>query len=230
MDKIENLDEGTRYFYSDNYFSGEYNQELYLKKAVDDGSQRPKFYISVHSTINGTLKQQGYIYFYLDYIKKTSNFIGIKVYPEFRNLNIGSFLVASWIDLCLNNGYNFLGVNEKQRKPFLLYLLKTYGFEILDKTLYDTRPDVITVCRNTDLTDKRKFLLFKDQKHEKTFIGTNIFKSDNYEIAQNSQGLIVLDNVILPLQNQKKNRVKYELFDRSLAETKTELVLKRHKK
>ena len=75
--------------------------------------------------------------FYLDKENKTSEFIGIGVAPEYRDLNIGSFLIASWIDLCLNNGYDFLGANKKQRKPFLLYLLKTYGFEIFDKSIND---------------------------------------------------------------------------------------------
>lgn len=230
MGKLENLEPGNRTLYSDGYFSGDYSQELYLKKAVDDGSNRPKFYISIFSKINGNLVQQGYLYFYLDYETKTSNFIGIKVHPEYRNLNIGSFLIASWIDLCLNNGYDFLGVNEKQRKPFLLYLLKTYGFEILDKSLYDTRPDVISICRSTDLSDKRKFLLFKDPQHEKVFMGTNIYKTDNYEITHNQNGIIILDNIILPLQSMKRNKVKYELLNQELAEIKAETVISRHKK
>lgn len=107
MGKLENLEEGRKILYSEGFFSGEYNQDIYLKKAIDDGSNRPKYYISVHSIINGQLIQQGYVYFYLDHETKTSYFIGVKVDPEFRNLNIGSFLVAVWIDLCLNNGYDF---------------------------------------------------------------------------------------------------------------------------
>lgn len=230
MNKLENLENGSKILYSNGYFSGDYNQELYLKKAIDDGSNRPKFYISVHSNINGCLVQQGYLYFYLDYETKTSSFIGIQVLQPYRNLNIGSFLVASWIDLCLNYGYDFLGVHEKQRKPFLLYLLKTYGFEILDKSLYDIRPDVISICRSTNHNDKRKYLLFKDSKHEKVFIGTNVYKSDNYEIIHNQNNMIFLDNVILPLQNMKKNQVRYELLDRILAESKTETVINNHKR
>ena len=39
---------GINFFYSDNYFSGDYSQELYLKRSIDDGSNRPKFYISIY--------------------------------------------------------------------------------------------------------------------------------------------------------------------------------------
>ena len=230
MMKLENLETGHKVLYSNGYFSGNYNQSLYLKKSKSDTSNRPKFFISVCSNINGILVQQGYIFFYLDYEIKSSSFIGIKVEDKFRNLNIGSFLIASWIDLCLNSGYDFLGVNKKQRKPFLLYLLKTYGFEIFDKSLYDVRTDVITICRSTDLNDKRKMLLFKDSKHEKIFIGTNVYKTDNYHIIHSKDNVILLDNIILPLQNAKKNQVNYEMLDKELGESKTKTILYRHKR
>lgn len=230
MGKIENLEIGNRLLYSEGYFSGNYNQNLYIKRSNDDGSNRPKYFLSAFTTIDGELRQQGYLYFYLDHDTKSSFFIGIKVEEEYRNLNIGSFLVASWINLCLNNGYEFLGVHEKQRKPFLLYLLKTYGFEILDTSLYDTRPDVISICRNKDLERKEKLLLFRDKKHEQNFIGTNIYKTDDYKIINSLEGTIHLDDIILPLQSRKRNQVNYELLDQELAEIKSDSVISRHKR
>lgn len=230
MAKLEQLQEGDRTLYKSGFFSGEYNQDLYLKKSKMDESNRPKFFLTVFSKINGELVQQGYLYFFLDYETKASYFIGVKVLEEYRNLNIASFLVASWIDLCMNHGYNFLGVNEKQRKPFLLYLLKTYGFEILDKSLYQTRPDVISICRNENLLDKSKMLLFRNEKHEKTFMSTNIYKSDNYKIIHNQSGIIVLDNVILPLQSRKHNQVDYALRNELLAEIKSDTTISNHKR
>jgi len=230
MGIIENLNDGDKLLYEEGFFSGEYNQDLYLKKAIDDGSHRPKYYISACSLINGVLVQQGYLYFFLDHTEKTSYFIGVKVEEQFRNLNIGSFLVSSWIDLCLNNGYNFLGVHHKQRKPFLLYLLKTYGFEVWDKSLYTTRPDVISLYRSLDFNNHQKYLLFKDEKHEKTFAGTNIYKTDNYEIIHAPQGMTHLDDVIIPLQNMSRNAVNYELLNPKLAEDKTIEVLNRHRR
>ncbi len=229
MNSLNNLTEGEKKLFKDGFYSGDFDENLYIKKAIDDGSGKPKFYISVYTNINGDLILQGYLYFYLDFENKQSNFIGIMVNKEYRNLNIASFLVANWIDLCMNNNYK-LGVNDKQRKPFLLYLLKSYGFEILDTSLYETRPDVITVCRSLDFSDKRKMLLFKDSMHENNFIKTNIFKEDNYEIIHSNEGIIMLDNVILPLQNRHKNSVHYELLDELLAEYKVQNTISKHTK
>lgn len=231
MGTLENFNSGDKILYMDNCFSGNYNQQLYIKRAIDDGSNRPKFYISVISNVNGSLVQQGYLYFYLDFEKKESHFIGVKVEPEFRNLNIASFLVASWIDLCLNNGYDFLGVNHKQKKPFLLYLLKTYGFEVSDLSLYETRNDVISICQNMSSYSDRKFLLFKDVKHEKAFMGTNIFKTDNYEIIHDlRRNMVILDNVIIPLQNMSLNHVEYSLQEKEIADIKTNHTLSKHRR
>ena len=229
MSVLDDLGFGERKFYSGGYFSGEFNQDLYIKRSNDDGSGRPKFYMGVYSLINGEFVQQGYLYFYLDKFSKTSDFIGIKVMEEYRNLNIGSFLVASWINLCLNNGYDFLGTNEKQRKPFLLYLLKTYGFEVVDKSMYLTRRDVISVCRGLGI-DQRKLLLFRDSKHEKDFLGSNAFNDDNYVIIHNLKGVAVLDDVIMPLQGRKKDLVKYNMLDMLAGEEKTKRVLLNHKR
>ncbi len=229
MDSLKNLSEGEKELYQSGFFSGNYDEDIYIKKSIDDGSNKPKFYISVYTNINGELRQQGYLYFYLDYETKQSNFIGIKVEPEYRNLNIASFLIATWIDLCMNNNYK-LGVNEKQRKPFLLYLLKSFGFEILNTSLYKTRPDVITVCRSLDFKNKEKLLLFKDPKHEENFSKTTIFKEDNYRIIHSNSGIIMLDNVILPLQNMHKNPIHYELLDELLADYKTVNTINKHKK
>ena len=229
MEALKNLSDGEKTLYQSGFYSGDYSEDLYFKKSIDDGSHKPKFYISVYTRINNELRQQGYLYFYLDYETKQSNFIGIKVEPKYRNLNIASFLIATWIDLCLNNGYN-LGVNEKQRKPFLIYLLKTFGFEILDTSLYQSRPDVITCCRYLDYSKKDKLLLFKDSKHESNFMKTTIFNEDNYKIIHDTSGIVLLDNIILPLQNSKRNPVHYELLDELVAEMKTNHTISKHKK
>lgn len=230
MKILENLETDKRILYSDSYFSGIYNQKLFIKKSIDDGIHKDKFFISVWTNIDDNLIKQGHIYFYLDNEIRSSHFIGVMVNPKYRNLNIGSLLIASWIDLCLSNGYDFLMAHEKQRKPFLLYLLKTYGFDILDKSLYDTRRDIVSICRGIYPEDMRKLLLFKDFSLEKKFMATNIYTSDNYEIIHNLDGVKMLDDVIFPIQNLKKNKIKYELIDKDIAEKKTIKVLARHKR
>lgn len=227
---LNNLDVNDKILYGKGFFSGDYNQELYIKRSIDDGINNEKYYISAYSNINGELVQQGYLYFYLDKKNGISDFIGVGVDPKYRNLNIASFLVASWIDLCLNNGYDFLGANKKQRKPFLLYLLKTYGFEVFDKSLYQSRNDVITICRSIDVKNNDKILLFKDKKIEKTFKETNIFKTDNYKIVDSKENIITLDDVIIPFQNMSKSNVYYELIDRFICEDKVNKVINRHKR
>ena len=230
MNIIKNIDIGNSLLYADNYFSNDYQHILYLKRVPNDANNKHKFYMNVYSFIDGELIHQGYLYFYIDFNSKTSSFIGLGVKQTFRNMNIGSLLIASWIDLCLNNNIYFLDTNEKQRKPFLLYLLKTYGFEVFDKSLYDTRNDVITICKSIDILDKRKFLLFKDSDHEKRFINTHIYQTDDYEITHSLLNLMTLDKVILPLNEIKRNLVKYNLLNREKVLEKTKLVLSRHKK
>ena len=228
MSCLDRVDINSRLLYSDRFYSGDYSHKIYLARANDDGSGKPKFYIWAMSNIDGKEIKQGYLYFYLDFENKTSSFIGVKVFDEFRNLNIGSMLVSIWIDICLNNGYDFLGVNKKQRKPFLLYLLKTYGFEILDMSLYQSSRDVISICRRED--DFNKLLLFKDNKHEEVFRRTKIFNTDNYEIIDSLNGVSHLDDIIMPLQDLRRKHVDYTLLDFDKANVKVKSVINNHRK
>lgn len=230
MEIFKRLEPDIRTLYSSGYFSGNYDQSLYLKRAVDDGSHKPKFYISVISIINGEPRIQGYLYFYLDFEEKRSNFIGMAVNPEYRNLDIASLLLASWIDLCKNNGVETFGVNHKQKKPFLIYLLKKYGFEVSDLKLYKKSPDVITLYRSPDCADTSKVLMFKTLHHEEEFIRTNIYKTDNYKIIHTPSYYMKLDRIILPFQSITLSPVNYELRDEHLALEKTSEVITKHKK
>ncbi len=230
MEIFKKLEVDKRSLYSDNYFSGDFNQLLYLKRAVDDGSNRPKFYISAFAYVNGELRLQGYIYFYLDFETKRSDFIGMAVNPEYRGLDMGSLLLSSWIDICLNNGVEELGAHHKQKKPFLIYMLKKYGFEIEDTSLYRTSDALITLLRDPDFANKTKYLQFRSPHHEKVFMGTNIFKTDNYSILHNPAGYYELDKVIIPLQSASHAHVIYELSDEELATEKVVSTLSKHRR
>ena len=94
----------------------------------------------------------------------------------------------------------------------------------------DSRKDVITICRGCKKDDKRKILLFKDLKHEMMFKGTNVYKTDNYEIVHDKKGIITLDDVIMPLQNMSKDQIKYWLLNYDIAKDKTLKVMSRHKR
>lgn len=228
MNYFEKLDTRVKSPYSSDYYSGDFNHNIYLMRATDDGSNRSKFYLRATTNINGEEVIQGYMYFYLDFDNKKSDFIGIKVHEKFRNLNIASLLVSLWIDLCLNNGIDFLGSNKRQRKPFLIYLLKTFGFEILNTDLYSTSKDLISICRRDN--DFSKIILFKDSKHEQSFRATNIFREDNYEIITSLDGVNHLDDIIMPIQDFRRKQISYNLVDYDKAKVKIKRTLKNHRK
>ena len=72
--------------------------------------------------------------------------------------------------------------------------------------------------------------MFKSYMNELAFRGTNVYKDDNYNIVHNSNGLIKLDDIILPFQNRKKINLDYELRNYDLALAKTKNVIFRHTK
>ena len=230
MELISKMQHGEKKLYDDNFFSGDYNQEIYLKKSFDDGSHKDKYYLEVYSKINGIYVMQGYIYFYLNKENRACNFIGMRVVEEYRNLNIGSLLVSSWIDFCLNNNYEFIGVHPKQKKPFILYMLKTYGFEVFDTNMYNTRSDVISICRAIDLDDTYKYLKFNNERHQRNFMQTNIYKSDNYKIVDDVFDVFELDKVIFPLQDITRKPADYYLQDKDYASERAIRTLTKHRK
>lgn len=207
--------------YRDNFEYKGCNQSLYFQKTLFKANEKIQYFIKSFISDNGTFVCQGYIYFYLNFESKTSDFIGVYVKDEYRNSGLASLLVASWIDFCLNNGFDFLGTNKKQRKPFLLYLLKTYGFEIIDETIYETSPYTIHICKSD--FDNTKYLLFKSEKTQNYFMQGKIAKEDNYfAISQLQPGMSYLDSVLLSQLYNLKNYTR--------AQDKSHLVLKRHQK
>ena len=224
MRKIEDYGIDDRELYKEGFFSGDYNQDLYLKRAGVNQKDAPTYFLSACSK-EGTI--QGYIYFYLDKINKQSNFIGVKVDEQYRNLNMGSFLISSWIDMCLNNGYEILGMNDRQRKPFFIYMLKKYQFEVPDISDYETRPDIVAICRSDNFTNNAKYVLFKRKHEELKFANSKISRGDNYEIVQpitpvnlevgtrlidlSGENLRIVDRIIFPLEDFRRYPARYQL-------------------
>lgn len=221
MTFLANIPFDRNVLYRDNFEYKGCNQSLYFQKTLFKANEKIQYFIKSFISDNGTFVCQGYIYFYLNFESKTSDFIGVYVKDEYRNSGLASLLVASWIDFCLNNGFDFLGTNKKQRKPFLLYLLKTYGFEIIDETIYETSPYTIHICKSD--FDNTKYLLFKSEKTQNYFMQGKIAKEDNYfAISQLQPGMSYLDSVLLSQLYNLKNYTR--------AQDKSHLVLKRHQK
>ena len=229
MKICNNLLYGDKILLTNRVFSGEYNQIINLKRAKEDIFGYPKYYLEIDTIINNNIVHQGYLYFYLDNYAKTSFFIGLKVEENFRHLNIASLLIATYLQFCFNNGYKYIKMYHKQRKPFITYLLKTYGFEVNDLSLYEKRNDIINIYRDYDYDIKTKLLLFKDPKHEDNFLKTNIYQDDDYEIIHDEDEGIYLDKIILPIQNINTNPISYNLLNERMANKKCKRVLRKHR-
>lgn len=221
MDIIESMPYDKNILYDDSYQYNGLRQRIYIQKSYMSINKGNQYFFKSYILKGNELICQGYIYFYLNKENRTSDFIGAYIKPEYRNGGLASLLVSIWIQFCLNNGYNFLGTNKAQRKPFLLYLLKTYGFEIMDSTIYQTNPNVIDICKSE--IDNTKYLLFKNQKQKISFLRGNIAKGDNYSVIDSlSDNIHYLDSVIL-------SRI-YSLMNEFKADEKSTLVLKRCKR
>lgn len=220
MKQLDNIPFNTEILYEDGYNYNGFRQRLYFQKTFMKANNKNQYFIKSYIINKNAQICQGYIYFYLDDNTKTSDFIGAYVKPEYRNSGLASFLTAHWIQFCLNSGYNLLGTNKNQRKPFLLYLLKNYGFEIFNPSLYDTSKNIINICKKEN--DDTKYLLFKNPLQAKAFLNSQIAKEDNYQVITDSNEKIdYLDKVILS--------TPYNMNDLSKAEQKCTVAIKKYR-
>lgn len=172
-------------------------KRIYLEKTYFPSKNTNHYFLKLYSIgYNGTLICEGYIYFYLDELTKESSFIGLYVKPEYRSAGIASLLVSYWLKTCMDNGYYKFTTNKRQRKPFLLYLLKKMGFEIEDETKYSLSYHTISLYQSPTSTEK--YLQFKHEEYAIEFMKSNIAGEDNYSILPSSSDeFIYLDQVLL---------------------------------
>ena len=178
------------------YYTVNLEKSYFKKNNVD------QYFIKVYRTelskTSCIRENIGYIYFYLDQVCKKSSYIGTYVKPEYRSIGLASLLTAYWIKICLDDGFDFLTTNKVQRKPYLLYILKKYFFEIADTDKYSLSKHTIHICKDGD---EEKFLLFKNREMARNFQHGKIYQEDNYKIMffDDLCNGIVLDDV----QNEK---------------------------
>lgn len=159
------------------------------------------YYIYIYkSSYNSdeVIKPLAYIYFFLDFGKRETRYIGTFVDEEYRSKGFASLLTALWTYISLDNDFYDCRTNRRQRKPFLLYLLKLHGFEIEDIRNYEENEHTIYICRDLD---NNKCLYFKDSNQSFTFSESHTIQKDNYQIVNqedfNSGSIEVLDKIIL---------------------------------
>ena len=164
-------------------FSKEQNQDYYFIKFYEVKK-------------DGQHINMGYMYFYLDLNLRKSTYVGSYVKPDYRSKGLASMLIAYWIQFCFDNNFYDLTTNKTQRKPFLLYILKSFFFEIENPNDYLTSNYNIHICMLPN--DKTKYLVFENSKQALTFKEGKIYKNDNYQILDfNTKGIIKLDTVLL---------------------------------
>ncbi len=182
----------------DEYVNKEGNfQQLILSKTYCKPDNRNHYFITLYLVKpDGTYINQGYIYFFYHEQNKTIDFIGIFIKTEYRSKGLASLLVSTWIKLCLENDIIKLTTIQKQKKPFLIYLLKTYYFELKDATLYEKSKNVIHICRREN--SSAKFLFFENENQRDLFMTSKIFYTDDYQILDTlEEDTEKLDTVIL---------------------------------
>lgn len=175
------------------YLCGDIYDRYYLRVNTKDDNNNPL--------------DQGYLYFYLDFEERKSEFIGVKISQEYRNCGLASLLISVWIQFCLDEGFLNLQTISKQRKPFVLYLLKKYEFELRNLTTYRTSTRTVHICKKEN--EDRKCIMFENKQEENRFRNSNIMKTDNYRIiGKEEQNISILDSVVLYtpyfLQDQEK--------------------------
>lgn len=202
-----------------------HESRIYLEKTFHKYNGTDQYFLKLMQiTSSGNLDCIGYIYFYIDFLKLESKFIGIYVKPEYRNNGIASLLVSNWIKLCLDNGIYNLETNKKQRKPALLYLLKNYFFEIENPETYITSPFTIDICEG--IHDKTKYLYFKNEEQKQKFIHSTIMQEGNYYILDElTNAYRFVDNVLIsnPYYIQDDNAA-YTRSLKNIERKKTKLI------
>lgn len=172
-------------------------QQISLTRCYCDADIYDRYYLRAKIvTKDYSVHDLGYLYFNIDSKTNKSKFIGVCVSEEYRNCGLASLLISSWIELCLDNGLEDLSTIPKQKKPFILYLLKKYSFELKDTNTYNTSDNVVYICKKENAHDK--FIMFRSPYKEANFRNSNIMKTDNYKIADpNDKDIQILDTVSL---------------------------------
>lgn len=146
-------------------------------KKSKSSPNRTNFYINCYLLEEERVFKLGYIYFNLDFDRRSSGYIGTMVYDKYRGMGISTLLTSAWIQICFDNGIENLYTFANQRKPFLLYVLKKFAFEPSIITAYSDVPKVYILKRENDLS---KICFFQNAELGKKFSLSSIFREDSY--------------------------------------------------
>jgi GNAT superfamily N-acetyltransferase len=186
-------------------------QQVFIEKTFFEQLGVDQYFIKMFIKSNrGNLINLGYLYFCLDFEENISYFIGMYIQPKFRNNGLSTLLISIWLQLCLENGFCNFQTIINQRKPFIVYSLKRYGFDLKDLNQYESSKHRIYICENSiNPEDANKYLLFENDEQRGEFITSTIAEADNYRVFETLPlGFTVLDTILLKqlytLQDENK--------------------------
>ncbi len=187
--------------------------KLYIEKTLDSVTGLDHYFFKIYTRNNNKTECAAYLYCYLN--QDTADYVGTYVKQGYRGQGLSSILMAHWITFCLEHGITNLKTNKSQRKPFLLYILKKYSFEIENPTLYDTSINTISILLPETISEK--WLHFRNKNEQSTFEKGRIAREDNYIIIPDLTGKFILDQILLSNiyqiqdENEAYNRARKRL-------------------
>lgn len=218
MKLLENLPYKTNIVIKDDLIYQKFQQKIILSRHFCNVDPNDRYYLKLNAIVEDEIINQGYLYFYFHPEDSSSQFIGIAVNEDYRNCGVASILISSWIQFCLDSGYEDLMTSQKQRKPFLLYLLKKYFFVAEDVSDYELFRKLVYICKMKD--SNCKGLIFANKQEETRFRNSNVMKADNYRIIDSlGEEIQMLDSVLLSTpyllkDNEKAYQKAIKTYDR----------------
>ena len=145
--------------------------------------------------------EHGYIYFMLFRNKDgipISEFIGSKVFEEYRNKGLGDLLMSIYLFYSYEKGYTYVESTTRQRKLDLLSIMNKYGFRVKRPEIYDCG-EKTTLIRNNMVVD-----IFKQTKggiyyRFKTYKAERIYRTNNAKVAGNYNYLPPMEELSNPI-------------------------------
>lgn len=180
-------------------------ERIILTKSFFKDKQKDQYFVNLFKLDNNRLINMGYLYFYINDNFKKASYIGSYIKEEYRNMGYSTLLVSYFIKLCLDNEIENIDTTKHQRKPFLLYTLKTFSFEIESIDEYINTLLAISICSKNNCNTK--FLYFLNEKFRNNFMRGTIYKTDNYQMIDKiTSDYKELDKVILSRIYTMKNQ------------------------
>ncbi len=174
------------------------SQQVFVEKTFFRQLEVDQYFIKIFTKNEiGNFMNLGYLYFDLDFEENISHFIGMYIKPEFRGTGLSTLLISIWIQICLENEVASLETICNQRKPFIVYSLKRYGFDMRDKR--DLMCNKVFICQsNQKPEDLTKYLFFESDDQKATFLKSPIASADSYSVLDEiTSDFTVLDTILL---------------------------------